>query len=296
MIKKTIITFFTLVLSYYIFVVYFAPVWWHASQHQWQENVVKAQEFLYNEEISYKNVIVGSSLSNRLMMDSLPNTYNLAFDGQGVFDGLLILQHKSNLPKNIFIEMNFILRDENTQFSGSVFSQIMFYPRKYIPSLREDKQPIAILGNIPFIVMRKLKDEVPVQENAVNEIKETTPQINPLFPHMLKIRIEEYSKEPNKELLKKSFTKLKAMVSEFEKRGSKVLFFEMPVNKNLENLAMPHTLRKAFDDNFPIAKYRYTKLPNSFEYQTTDGVHLNTIEAIKYTTYLKSINFEYFNN
>ncbi|HLZ16795.1 MAG TPA: hypothetical protein VKQ08_07135 [Cyclobacteriaceae bacterium] len=45
----------------------------HSSQHQWQDNLIKAQEYIYGERDTTGDIIVGSSLSCRLAMDSLPS-------------------------------------------------------------------------------------------------------------------------------------------------------------------------------------------------------------------------------
>ena len=107
MIKKSIILCISLFLIYTLFIYFLAPKWWTASQHQWQENIVKAQQFSYNKE-TFQNIIVGSSLSSRLIMDSIPETYNLSFAGQSIFDGLNIVCNSNKSIKNVFIEINLL--------------------------------------------------------------------------------------------------------------------------------------------------------------------------------------------
>lgn len=284
MIKKTFITFFILFISYSCFVAYIAPDWWHASQHQWQENKIKAQKFLY-EENTFQNVIIGTSLSSRLIMDSLPNTYNLALGGLGIFDGLSVLEHKSKLPENIFIEINFVLKPENEDFTSSVFSTVMFYPRKYIFSLREDKQPIAVLGQIPFLLKNRYRSPEKVKEKD-----------NPIFEELLKDEIVEFSQKPEKDDLAKAFNKLRHHIKTLENRGAHIIFFEMPVNEKLETLPFAKDVRESFYYYFSPSTYEFTQLPRTIFFHTTDGLHLKESELVVYTKYFKSQNLKYFSN
>src|SRR5690349_5473276 len=81
-----------------------------AKQYSFQDNIVKAQGFMYGE--TEKNVVVGSSLSEKLAMDSLPGFYNLSFVGLSIFDGLHLIVSNNKYPRNILIETNLILRPE----------------------------------------------------------------------------------------------------------------------------------------------------------------------------------------
>ena len=75
------------------------------SQHVWQENIITTEEYLYDVDF-VPNVILGSSLSERIIIDSLSDFFSLAFGGQSIYDGLEILTQKDKLPKRVFIEIN----------------------------------------------------------------------------------------------------------------------------------------------------------------------------------------------
>ncbi len=287
MTRKIFFTATILLTTYSIFVSQFAPRWWRASQHQWQDNFIKAQHFLYDNTDSYQSIIIGSSLSSRLIMDSLPKTYNLTLGGQGIVDGLNILSHKSNLPKNIFIEMNLALRPENKEFTTSLNSPIMFYPRKMIASLREDKQPLAILGLIQIVTIMKLKSLGYLNKKNEKKNPDKSSQTNALFPEMLKLQIAAYSKSPDEEDLLKSFNLLTNYVKSMEDRGANIIFFELPVNPQLEKLPYAVAIRDRFYKYFPRSKYKYVSLPDLLEPETSDGIHLKPDEALKYTIYFK---------
>lgn len=138
MIKKTLISAFLMLLVYSFLIMRLAPHL-QLSQHHWQENRVRAQNFIYDESDSVHSVIVGTSFSFRMVMDSLKGYYSLSFGGQNGFDGLEILVHKNRLPENVFIETYGVISPGKKEFAASLFNPILFYARKYIPALREGK-------------------------------------------------------------------------------------------------------------------------------------------------------------
>ncbi len=297
--KKAILTAGALFVTYSIYVAYFAPKWWHTAQHQWQENIIKAQSFLYNESDTIQNVIIGSSLANRLIIDSLPKTYNLSFSGQSIFDGLNFLTLKSKRPKNIFIEMNLVLRPEDKNFTQSINSPILYHLRKMIISLREDKQPIAILPIAGLelynaVFNKALFSKQKPEKNNKTEINSN--DNDGLFSKILNIQIKNYSKEPDQEILDNSFNTLKEYMFKIENNQTNIVFFEMPVDNKLKNLPQAKTIRKTFMKFFPSSQYNYLILPGSYEYETTDGVHLTKEEALRYTIYFKSKNEDFFSH
>ena len=83
MIKKTIIVFIVL-FGVYTFIILLNPSI-SATQHQWQDNVVRAEKYIYDESDTINNLIVGSSLSLLIRNDSLRHFYNLAFAAQSFY-------------------------------------------------------------------------------------------------------------------------------------------------------------------------------------------------------------------
>jgi hypothetical protein len=288
MIKRTIIVAILLFITYSIFVISFAPRWWNASQHQWQDNVIKAQKFIYNDKDAYNNVIVGSSLSCRLVIDSIPQTYNLSFGGQSIFDGLKILTHVEKLPKIVFVEMNEVLRAEDKKFTSSLFSSMLYYPKKKLLSLREDKQPLGIIGakisyRLIGLSIIHLKSFFHLSQDSMSNNNGTD-----LFSKLLQLQFEGYSKLPSQLLIDESFNNLKKYVAELEKKDINVVFFELPINSKLVNTPRANIIRKTFYDYFPKKEYNYIPLPDSTQYITTDGIHLGGNEALQYTLFFKT--------
>jgi hypothetical protein len=104
---------------------------------------------------------------------------------------------------------------------------------------------------------------------------------------MLEIQFGNYSKLPGKEELNESFSILKTHVTYLQEHGVNIVFFEMPVNSKLVNLPKANIIRQTFYENFPESKFNYIPLQDSVTYKTTDGVHLNSNEAVEYTRYFR---------
>jgi hypothetical protein len=229
MIKKSLLVAILLFALYTVFVIFFAPTWWNASQHQWQTNIINAQNYMYNESDTNRNVILGSSLSCRLVSDSLPGTYNLALNGQSIFDGLNILIHAKKYPVNVFIETNVVLRSENETFTSSLTTPILSDIKRTLPSLRAGKQPVGIIGKLAFNGIYKIKS---LFGSGIEEEVALPPGIqknNDLFEKMLDFQRSDYSEVPDPDLLKANFNSLKEYIVKLENRGIKIIFFEMPV-------------------------------------------------------------------
>lgn len=280
MIKKTIIASIILFISYAVFIEFLAPQWWSASQNLWQENIVKAQQYVYSSDSTKTSVIIGSSLSERIIMDSLPNTINLSFGGQGIYDGLNTLLEKEEMPKIVFIEMNYVLRTANLEFKNTLNNPVLYLPRKAIVALREDKQPIAVIGKI----IADLKSKFTNSKQSENSEKEIDDK---LFDKLLQNQIKEYFVTPDSMVVENSFTQLHDYIWFLQNKGVKIVFFEMPTNKRLEQLSRAITIRDKFYQQFPQSKYSYIALNPDFNFKTTDGVHLSKEEAINFTNYFK---------
>ncbi len=275
MIKKSFITGLIILIAYTVFVELNPEINFHP--HLWQGNLVKAQQFIYDdkETASGENIIVGSSLAARIEMDSIPGFYNLAFPGLTAYDGLKILQNTNISPKSIYIEANGMLKQENKNFINSLFHPIFFYSAKYIPPMRTRKQPVGV-----FIeYLRHLSDFQAGGNDKPTEAK--------TFDLLFQEQEKEYSWYPNDNQINTKADLLAEYVTYFESRGVKIYFFEMPINYQLATYPYAVAVRKSIREKFPPEQYCYMASDTS-KYHTTDGIHLNKQEAARYTHFFKT--------
>ncbi len=281
-------------LTYVVFSLFFN---FSCSLSQWDDNLIKAEEFMYGESDS-EQVMLGSSLTARLsnVFINKGSVKNLGFGGQSVFDGIEILKsNKKKMPKVILIEMNVVERPKDDNFQTSLFGG--FYQiKKSIPAVRTNKKPLAVLSqllNLPLgkfvlysgVLLRKCTDCFGSDNSNLFEgNKSASGQIG----FALALQQKEYNNEINQDHLDDVFLKLRSDINVFRNAGSEIVFYEMPINYKLTNSKKCRQIRNNFYRYFPQLKFNYVSLPSStlHQFKTTDGIHLDPEEAKIYEKYL----------
>lgn len=292
MVKKTIFIFSLLLISYTILIVYNPSI--SSSQNQNQDNIIKGQNYLYNNnEKEIKNVIVGTSLSCHINTNQIPKTYNLAFNGSSIYDGLNILIHKENVPKYVFIETNFIIIDMSQDLKEQLFNTYPFYSAKYLIALRQDKQPvpnmISKLSNIGDKIVIKhnefMKKVVYKLNNHTVKIKVKSNTNDNIFNKMLSLQKKEYGKLNVKIKLHHKLDELTHYIAILRKKGAQIILFEMPINKELTFSKYALQIRNSIYNRFKQKSdiICFTDL----NYETSDGLHLTGIESNEFTEIFK---------
>jgi hypothetical protein len=83
------------------------------------------------------------------------------------------------------------------------------------------------------------------------------------------------------------FVRLKSLIDGFKKENVGILFFEVPISRELENTASMLAVRRFFSTYFPRNEYQYIPRPAQNNYVYSDGVHLSIGSALDYTLDLK---------
>lgn len=280
MIRKSLLTALTLLVLHALFV-YFSPV--SSSQYALQRNTIKAQQFIYGD--AHENIIIGSSLSNRLVMDSLQGMSNLSFSGMGIFDGLSILNQSDVVPHIVFIETNIMSRSENENFTSYINSPLLSPIKRQVPSLRDEFQPIGMFGEL---IIRIFKKDMSANDELDQTAGPRQGGDDAFFQKMLALQAENYRQLPDTTMLRARFEQLALEVERLEAKGATVIFFEMPVNETLCDLPEPQMIRSFYRQYFPESRYAYIRVPHCSGYLTTDGAHLDGEEATRYTMFFKT--------
>lgn len=289
MIRNTILIALLLFLFYSLLLLLFPGI--SSSQHQNQDNIIKAQKYIYGFPGSHDYVIVGSSLSTRLVKDSLPGYFDLSFGGLSIFDGLQIIQKVAEKPKVVFIEMNILQRDTTEAFLSSLFNPVNYFLKKHFMALRHDRQPVSYLVTRLVKFIQSFRNFIIPKESFNNTIQAT--QVNPVvYQKMLDSKVRELSQKIDQTLLDIQINKLKGYVDNLKVQDIRIIFYEIPVNHQLENLGIPVSIRQTFYNTFPASIYSYIDLPD-VQFVTSDGMHLLRNEAIYYTQYFRKIAGEY---
>lgn len=250
-----------------------------SGQGFWQDNQLKAQEYLYTHEYdSVENIIVGSSMAFQMKTDSLKNFCNLAFLGENYLKGLELIKEKDIYPKRVFIEINLPSKIANTGLFYDVLYNPLMHPlRKKFPAFRDGGQPFLIAAsNLEHLVLNHTIEEQNRDKYSAifQQLIEPTPGIG-LFAG--------FENPADSIHLNESFDDLKIFIEDLKSHGTEIVFFEMPYYKTIQNSPQVISIYKQFRIAFPPDSYIYLPRPKYDEYQTLDGLHLGRQEAIEYT-------------
>ena len=287
MIKKTFFCFIALLTIYSLLWQFgkdsMAPV----AHEFWQENSIKAQNYIYAEE-DFENVIVGSSIAAKLVADSIPGSYNLAMVGQSAHDGLAILVKKGKYPKRVFIETNTFNHNPDNRLINSIHNPLLYNIQKLLISARDGHGPIDILIHElnKKIIGENVSDIVLYDKGMYRySIKQLDfPADSVSFVENNAWRNVPYSGALITELSQKA----REYIDILRSHNTEVIFFEMPYNEYICDNVILHNLRQAITEAAPAEDYIF--LPNVLcgdQYSTFDGIHLDRKGGENYTRYLK---------
>lgn len=267
MIRKSIAIFCILFFCWSIFLkLYHYSVYQNPSQ----ENLSIIETYRYDVD-KVENVVVGSSLANRLRLKNQPKFYNLALQGKSVYDGLNIILLTQKIPKTVFIETNILIRAGNLNSETFDSSPVLIFLKKHFEALRADKFPLAA-GEILVNSAREKYESKVADDFSQSELY--IKRIN-----MLKV---EYDEKIDSALLSARLDTLKKQCNSLISKGVNIVFFEMPVQNDLENSNFVLETRKTVKERFPSISFLPLK-KDSYKYITTDGEHLNINDAIHFT-------------
>ncbi len=271
MIKKSLLCFCVLFILHYL-IVQMNPTMGMAT-HQWQDNLIKAQSFLYADYAD--SAMVGTSLSARIIRDSIPSIKSISFGGCAVEDGLRLISSKQDLPQYIFVESNLLFMEGNKELVNKLTEGIIPKIKYWIPSLREQYEPICLLASLALKAgnVNPQAGAAAIDMNILNEsIKQQ----------------QEDDRKYQYEVSEERLRTIKEMMDSLEGKGVKFVFFEMPVNEQIYHLRKFAKTRERLAQEFPKDQYRYL-LSDTTHYLTTDGEHLSFEEQQVFSHYFKNL-------
>ena len=239
--------------------------------HQWQDNLVKAQTFLYAEHCD--TAMVGTSLSGRILRDSIPTVRSVSFGGCAVEDGLRIVSHREQLPRYVLVETNLFLNEGNDEMVSNLSEGVVPWIKSVVPSLREQYEPICLLASV-------LMKSGNINAQAGAAVVDTV---------LLNDRIAQHLRDAkgiDQQKAEQRLHTLQGLMAPLEAKGVRFVFFEMPVNPRLQHLKSYDQTRDMVQRAFPPEKYKY--LPaDTAQYLTTDGEHLDYEGQQRFSAFIK---------
>ena len=234
----------------------------YRGQHQWQDNVINAQRYIYNSSRP-PVVVVGSSLSTRLR--GLPTDYfNLALGGSDCLTGLAIVLRESCCPQLVLIEAN-SLRGIDEAFVAKLYAPLIYPLKRYLLSLREEYNPLTVLMSI--VAGNAGRDpEVPREVLQLAEARATVPIDNGF-----------------RSKIGQNLDQLEVLVRSLVANESVPVFYWMPLHPQVSVAPRTQYERLAFRERFPDDRYHWLPDPPPDRFKPADGIHLARPEAIEYS-------------
>ena len=284
MIKRTLITALVLVLGYHFILPHLSRnYFWIPGQQR--ANYLRAQQFVHDAPAS-ANVVVGSSMSNELNQEILgPGFVKLTFPAGGSFTGLDIIHQTGKRPPVLFIETNTLMRDTDKGLADDATSPWRRKLRDASPVFKEEGRPSnyevgflnAWVGRICHGVTKVFNGGKKANPEAEQ------PMDASVMENVMKANREHLGRPPSETDLAARTQRLGDIVDALSKAGTQCVFFEMPIDPSLKDLAEPVAVREAMALRFPRERYAWLDFDRSRNYKTSDGIHLVKADADEVT-------------
>jgi hypothetical protein len=245
-----------------------------AGQDQQSDNLIAIEHFLYDAPPSA--VIVGSSMAGRIPLAALgPDVGSLALAGQSPLVGLDIIARSGRTPGRIYVEINNIAGPADETLVDSVFAQPGFTLKRYVKALRRAYQPV----NLAISLLRRAargRDEVDYPRIEDASLHET----------LITLVQTELNDAPDAEVLARNLAEMTRLTDSLAGRGAEIVFFEMPIDPQLEATPAVTAVRQAVHVAFPRAHNCWNGETVPTGLSSTDGIHLDSNAAANFGTSL----------
>jgi len=215
-------------------------------------------------------VVVGSSLTALL-----PNSYyrdgrvNLSIPGGSSNLGLEILARSRFLPKVLVVETNTLFIDADPKFVNGLFQEPQLTLKRHFPIFQTQYRPIN--------VVLSLANQLLIGDQAKNNIDAVDPAV---LERALSGQRKLFATVPKEPEFSHIVQRFEQLIREFQGKGTKILFLEMPVHPELVNSPREKYIRDKLTDLFPKEKYQWLTPAGERAYEVTDGMHLLHREGV----------------
>lgn len=278
-----LITIFLIFLGLYSGFVHFFSPYKIPKQSWWQHNRVRVESFLTEGKDS-KFVIVGSSMSDRMLPKPGTGWFNLSLVGEGALTGLSILKYSDTSPKFVLIEVNQLSVKEKEKFSLENTDPFFVFTRRNFPVLRSEKQPLNYaVGFVLQFTDRLFAAEAKQNPEAEKQALEISNRLKE--EHLQEVK-RWYGAAVEQKKLDDRMTYLSSVLKELESKGVRPIFFEMPMHPEILVSAKETRTRETVQKYFPPSQYLWF-IDHKDVYEDSDALHLSYPEADRFLSKLK---------
>ncbi|MEG4801745.1 hypothetical protein QUB63_23305 [Microcoleus sp. ARI1-B5] len=254
-----------------------------------QNNIVKAQRYVYQDDSDLKIVMVGSSLAANLHVTDIgKGVKSIALGGGSSQTGLEIVKRSNSNPPMVLVEINdTITRTIDRDLVDSLYNPIFYWMRKYLPILREEYRPISV-----FIHCFKngSQHHQKLTREALDslEARNLTPELSQkAIQTTVDIQSKPLSKKEAEDITKEAGL-IKSQLAEINKNsGTKVVLFDIPQESRVDAAIRRKQVRELTKKLFPSDRFEWLPPPKEREWRTNDGIHLIRSDARDFAEFLR---------
>ena len=255
-----------------------------------QNNIVKAQRYVYEDDSDLKMVILGSSLAANLNVEHIgEGVKSIALGGGSSKTGLEILKRSKSKPPIVLVEINdTIVRQIDAELIDSLYHPIFYWMRRYLPMMREEYRPISVFINSLKSRSQQNLKRMTREELDSLEGRNLTPE---LTQKAIKNTVEINSKplsEKDAKNMKEQADGIKNQIAEIQKKtGAKVVLFDIPLESRVNATLRLKQVRELTKKLFPPDRFEWLPPPKEREWRTNDGLHLIRSDARDFAEFLR---------
>jgi hypothetical protein len=264
------------------------------SQHE--QNVMRGETFVYATS-QPRVVIVGSSIANRLK-DLPRDWFNLSFNGGSAFTGLEMISRAGKVPQVVLIETNMLLLPADEKQLSELFAPGIYHARRRLAFLVETNKPHLVAQRALISGEERTATREQPKSGASSPAANGDTELEPdaagsvlsreQFDLLEARRAGELAEPLDSSTLQRIIGDLRRHVAVLEKRGVRVVFFEMPEYADFREMPRPTSVRQRLLHAFPDSRYSWVTEVDCATYRTTDFVHLTAAGSKRYAEVLKA--------
>ncbi|MEG4499675.1 hypothetical protein QUB05_06895 [Microcoleus sp. F10-C6] len=254
-----------------------------------QNNIVKAQRYVYQDDGDLKMVIVGSSLAGNINVKHIgERVKSIAFAGGASQTGLEIVKRSKSKPRIVLVEINdTIIRKIDANLVDDLYHPIFYWLRQYLPMMREEYRPVSVF--IDYLKSRRQQYTNLSKEKLDSlEARNLTPELAQKGIQMI-VEVESKplsTNDTNK--IKKQAEFIKNQIAEIKKNsGVKVVLFDIPLESRVNAAIRRKQVAELTKKLFPSDRFEWLPPPKEREWRTNDGVHLIRSDARDFAEFLR---------
>ena len=259
---------------------------------QRQNNIVRAQRYIYQNDSDVKMVIVGSSLATNLNEKQIGESVkSIAFGAGASKTGLEIVKRSKTKPQIVLVEVNDnnLLRIFDSELIDSLYHPIFYWMRQYLPMFREEYRPISVFINCFRSRLYQNLEGMSRKELDSLESRNITPKLS---QKAIQTAVEKASKpfsEKEEETMKQSADLMRNQIAEIKKNtGAKVVLFDIPRESRVDAALRIKEVRELRAKKlFPPDRFEWLPPPKKREWRTNDGTHLIRSDARDFAEFLR---------